>query len=142
MNGWPVRRSFVSHGLSHRSRRRRIYVWFRIGQDNPLPFQLCSAEVEDEPDWQSSYSQVIDHSTSFVIGNPIDNFRLNDNRIVCDQIRNILTDFSPFVDNVEASLLLTRHSAQSDPNRESVLIRLFMESVSELLRHLQSGRSQ
>lgn len=139
MGGLSAVASLVTDCLT-RSRRRRIYVWFRIGQDNP--FQLCSAEGEDEPDWQSSYSQVIDHSTSFVIGDPIDNFGLNDYRVVCDQIRNILTDFSPFVDNVEASLLLTRHSAQSDPNRESVLIRLFMESVSELLRHLQSGRSQ
>jgi hypothetical protein len=74
-----------------------------------------------------------------VVGNFINDFRVNNDRAIYDQIGNILPDFGPFVDYAETSLLLTRHSAQTQLNHQGVLIRLFMESVSELVQHLQGG---
>jgi len=94
----------------------RVYSWFKIGQDNPFPLKFCSTKIEYASDRQSSYSQVIEHPASFMVGNFFDYLRLNDDRTIGDWIRNILTGFSPFVDYIEASQLLTRHSAQTQLN--------------------------
>jgi hypothetical protein len=75
-----------------------VHSWFRIGQDNPFPLEFCSTKIEDQSDRQSDYSQVIDHPASFVIRNSYNDFRFNDDHAMYDQIRNILTDFYPFVD--------------------------------------------
>lgn len=71
----------------------RVHSWFRIGQDNAFPLQFCSTKIEDQSDREPGYSQVIDHPASFVVGNFINDFRVNDDRAIYDQIRNILTDF-------------------------------------------------
>ena len=56
----------------------RVYSWLRIGQDNPFPLEFCSTKIEDQSDRQPGYSQVIDQPASFVVGNSINNFRVND----------------------------------------------------------------
>ena len=66
-------------------------------------------------------------------------FGSNDDHAIYDQIRNILTDFYPFVDYVETSLLQTRHASQTQLNHQSIFIRLFMESMSELAHHLKAA---
>jgi hypothetical protein len=67
------------------------HEWTRIdtnSENDPLPFQLPVFEIEDDPEPQFCNAQIVQHETALVIGDSVDHFGINHDRIENDQIGN------------------------------------------------------
>ena len=62
-------------------------------------------EVQDQTNFTTGYFQIIQNLPTLNIGNSFYCFSINNNTVVRDQIRNIISYFDPFVHNIESGLL-------------------------------------
>jgi hypothetical protein len=93
-------------------------------------------KVKNHPDTQACNSQIIQHQAPLVIGNPVNYFRIHDDRIESDKVRNEQTDFLPLVENVERRLLPEGDFAQSKLHDQRILIWLLNYSMTKGVQDL------
>lgn len=94
-------------------------------------------EIDNEPHLQTSYTQIVEHLAAFVIGDLIDHFGINHDLILYNQIWDEGSDAFSFVLNLKASLLVDSHPPQLKLMNQSILIRLFVQSMAQLIHHLE-----
>ena len=88
-------------------------------------------EIEDEPNTELGYPQIVQHQSTFVVGNLVDHFRINDDGIKRNEVRNEEPYLLCLVEDVEGWLLPKRNVSQSKLDDQGVFVRLFDEAVTE-----------
>jgi hypothetical protein len=63
---------------NNQSLSTRSFIGIAIGANETFPFKSSATKVEDHPDRQVSDPEVVEHLTSFVIGNSIDHLGVYD----------------------------------------------------------------
>jgi|GEM_PF-4971349 len=61
-----------------------------VGPDNALPFKFRTLEIENNTNLELGDPQVIHHLAAFVIGDPLNDFRVHHRRVEDDQLRHLV----------------------------------------------------
>jgi hypothetical protein len=56
-----------------------------------------------------------------------------------DEVGHVFADFDGFVEHIVAPLLFARDGAQAKLNDKGILIRLFLQAVAKLIKHLKGA---
>ena len=75
-------------------------------ENQPFPFQLWVLEIQDDSNPQFCDFQIVQHLSAFRVSDSINDFRINDDTIKSDQVRNENPDFIAFVMDIINDLLL------------------------------------
>ena len=62
-------------------------------------------EVEDDANTQCCDAEIVQHQSTLVISNSVNNFCINDDTVECDQVGDKKTDLVSFVEDIEQRLL-------------------------------------
>src|SRR6266550_7924946 len=74
-------------------------------QDNSLPLQFGVLKIKDNSNSQFRNPQIVQHQSTLVISNSVNNFCINHDTVECDQVGDKKTDFLSFVKDIEQRLL-------------------------------------
>ena len=101
--------------------------------------KLGVLEIQDQPNSKSCDPKVVYHLSTFVIGDLIDHFRVDNHSGICNQVGNELTNRHTFVRHGKPPLLIESNLPASKFNRQSILVNLFNPPVEKLIQHLESA---
>jgi hypothetical protein len=62
-------------------------------------------EIKDNSDAPLCDPQIVQHQSTLVISNSVNNFCINDDTVECDQVGDKKTDLVSFVEDIEQRLL-------------------------------------
>ena len=93
--------------------------------DYSFPLQFCAFEIEDKADGEACDLQIVDHLSDFMICDLPDGFRIDDDLLEGNQIGNIFSDYSSFIDNVESGLLQARYAPETKLHRQRIFRKIF-----------------
>ena len=108
-------------------------------ENDSFPLQFGVFEVEQDTNATFCDSQVIEHLPSFVVGDSVNDFRVNDHCLERDEVwREGANDFSS-IWNAECRLLFEWNGTMTKLNDQRVLVWLFMETMPNAVEHVDSG---
>ena len=87
-------------------------------------------EIKDNSDTQFCDPQIVQHQSTLVISNSVNNFCINDDTIECDQVGDKKTDVLSFVEDVEDRLLPKRNASQTKLDCQGIFVRLLKQPVT------------
>ena len=123
-----------------------VHPWFSTRSSpteicvyHTLPLQFDAPEIEDKTNGVAGNLEVIEHLPEFVVGDALNDLRIQNNTAVRDQVRNIFTDLHCLVEDIIASLLLARNMTPAKLHNQRVFIRLFQEAMTEFVQYLKSA---
>src|SRR5438046_4121586 len=74
-----------------------------------------------------------------MVGDSVDHFRINDNRVKRNQIRYELANFPSSEQNAKALLLVKWDRVQAECDGHRVLVNLFVQAVANFVKHLEGA---
>ena len=83
-------------------------------------------EIHDQADAQLRDAKVIEHLSTFHIGDAVDDFCVHNHGTESDEIGNELSNMLAFVENFIATLLVERDIVELELNCERVLVDLLI----------------
>ena len=92
-------------------------------------------EIDEQTELQTGHFQVVDHLAAFFISDAFDSFRIDNDLPKADQVRDVRSNNLGLKNNVEWLLLLARNCAKLELNHESILIDLFVKTMSDLVQN-------
>jgi hypothetical protein len=110
-------------------------------QDDPFPFQFGTFEIANEPNTEVSDFQVVEHLSTLVIRHAIDHFRVHNNGVMGNHVRNELRDGVLLVNDRERFLLFDRNRGVSRANRGQGCSGIPMAPKESDSPHLETGFS-
>ena len=109
------------------------------GQHESLPFEARVLRIEDYADRKRGDSEVVKHLSPFVVRDPIDCLRVHDQLFLHYEVRNVLSDQFPFIQDAMSLLLGVRNAAQAKLHAQAILINLLMQSMSANVENLDGA---
>jgi len=82
-------------------------------------------EIEDDTNTELGYPQIVQHQSTFVVGNLVDHFRIHDDGIKRNEVGNEEPYLLSFIEDVEGRLLPKRNVSQAKLDDQGVFVRLF-----------------
>lgn len=107
--------------------------------DYALPLETSVLEIQDEADPKLSDPQIIDHFSTFMICDSVDNFRINNHRGEHGKIGNKLANYLPSKQHGKAALLLEGDFHNREGYSKGIFINFFMQAVSDFIEHIKSA---
>src|SRR6266550_1144218 len=86
---------------------------------------VCGLEIENDANTELGYPQIVQHQSTFVIGNLVDHFRIHDNGIKRNEVGNEEPYLLSLIKDVEGRLLPKRNVSQFKLDDQCVFVRLF-----------------
>lgn len=83
----------------------------------PAELEFCVFEIDDQTHLKPGGPQIIEHAANFVIRNPINGFRINDDFAENNEIGNVFPDFDFTIVNGKPALLGKWNSLKTEFNR-------------------------
>ena len=96
-------------------------------------------EIEDDANTELGYPQIVQHQSTFVVGNLVDHFRIHDNGIKRNEVGNEEPYLLSLSEDVEGPLLPKRNVSQAKLDDERILVWFFKETVAERVEHLDGA---
>ena len=90
-------------------------------------------EIEKETDRETGESEVVEHLSEFVIGNFRNGLCVHDDLVESNEIRNVLTNLCPLVEQWKPLLLATRNLTPLELDDQGILIRFLVKSMANLI---------
>ena len=91
-------------------------------------------EIEDETDLETGHAEIIQHPPNLMIADTLNGLRIDDDFSENNQIGNILPNLAIAVMDGEAGLLDKWDAEIPELHHQGLLIRLFMEPMSQRIR--------
>ena len=82
-------------------------------------------KIEDHADTQAGYPEIIQHQSTFMVGDSVDHFRVHDDDIKRNEVGNEQPDLLSFIEDIERRLLQKRNFSQTKLDDQRVLVWLF-----------------
>ena len=82
-------------------------------------------EIKDYSNTQSRDAEIIQHQSTFMVGDSVDHFRVHDDDIKRNEVGNEQPDFLSFIEDIERRLLQKRNFSQTKLDDQRVLVWLF-----------------
>ena len=79
--------------------------WGRFGERNSAEFEFGPLEVEDQPYFEARRSEIVQHSSNFVVGDAVDGLGIDYDSIEGGEVGHILADLHATVGERVAGLL-------------------------------------
>src|SRR3954468_21466552 len=90
-----------------------------VSQDKSLPFESRVFEIEDDSHRNCGDSEIVEHLPAFMIRNPVNRLRVDDQLPLHYQIRNILSDQLALIQHAMPFLLRVRNPAQPKLHKDN-----------------------
>lgn len=103
----------------------------RMSQGDSAKLKFGMLEVEDKTNLETGCTQVVEHASHFVIGDPINGFGIDDDFAINDEIWNVFPDFNLAVMKWKPALLSKWNSLKPEFNRERLFVRFFMKPMTQ-----------
>jgi hypothetical protein len=107
------------------------------GKDDAFPFQPGVLEVEDEANRESGDTKIVQHLSSFMVGNLVNAFGIHNDFSESDEIRDELADVFAFVKHLEVPLLVEVNAAPFEFHDQRILVQLLIQAVAQFVEHLE-----
>ena len=104
--------------------------WPFVSQHESLPFEPRMFEIEDDSDRKCGDSEIVEHLPAFMIRNPVNRLRVDDQLPLHYQIRNILSDQLTLIQHAMPFLLRVSNPAQPKLHAKTILINLLVQPVA------------
>ena len=88
-------------------------------------------EIKDQTNLDSRCTEIVEHAAHFVIGDSINGFGVDDHFPVNNEVWNIFSYFHIAIMNGKPALLGKRNALKSKFNRERLLVRLLMKTMTQ-----------
>ena len=108
----------------------------KVSEDDPLPLEFGTAEIDDEPDAEGCDPEIVQHLTALMVGDAIDDFGVYDNGVLHDQIGHKLRNPLTLVHHREPPLLITPDATEPELDDQGVLVGMFVQTVSNPAQNL------
>ena len=95
-------------------------------------------EVQENPYAEFCDPQVVYHPPTFVVGNPVDYLRINDDRSMRNKVRDELADPHAFVGDDKHLLLVEGDPAKLKFDDQRILIDLLCQTMSDRVEDFNS----
>jgi hypothetical protein len=105
-----------------------LFVFIRgsiLLKHNAFPLKLGAAEVEDKANSKAGETQVVHDLPHFMLADAIDDFGVDDDLSVRDEVGDVLADLHTLVEDWVAWLLNVLDLLESQLDGQGILIRLF-----------------
>src|SRR5258706_2807561 len=99
--------------------------------DNTIPIESGMFEIQNEADAEAGDPEIIDHLTTLVIRNSVDDLCIHNNSAKCYQVRHKFTHLSALVNNRKPLLLVKGNSLELEFHDQCVFINFLMQSVTD-----------
>ncbi len=107
-----------------------------MGENNPLPLQLRVFKIDDKTKSKFADTKIVQHLATFMICYTANNFGINDDIPVCNEIGDILSHFDISVQDRKPLLLRVFNTTVRKFDNERIFIGFFMKSMSQTIEHL------
>jgi len=108
-------------------------------QNDTLPFELRSPEIQNHPDLEGSNPQIIQHLPPLVISNPIDDLRVYDDAVLHDQVWDVFTHRNALIRDWISRLLRNLNASSAEFDNQRILVGLLMPAMPEVIQNLDGG---
>ena len=99
-------------------------------EGNPLPFQFRVLEVEDYSNTQPCDAEIVQHQSTFVVGDSLNYFCIYNDRIEGDQIWNEQANLVAFVEDIERRLLTKQNFSEAKFCDQRILVWLLNQPMA------------
>ena len=103
--------------------------------DDPTEFEFGVFKIQDEADGQSGCLEIIQHLADFVIGDALNDFRVNDHLAEGDQVGNVFRNLLVTVYDRVAGLLKIRDATILKLNDHGIFVGLFVITVADIIQN-------
>ena len=91
-----------------------------IGKDDAPPFQLGTLEIQEEPNRELRDMKIVDHAAAFVVGDALDRLRVDDDIVICYQVRHGLAHLMFLVQQGKSGLLDERDVTEFELDTQGI----------------------
>ena len=92
-------------------------------------------EIDDEPNLMARNFEVVDHLAFFRVTDSFYHFRINDDFVLSNKVRDVLSNFVRFVNDIKTRLLYVRNVPLSHLYTEGIFIGLLQQPMTKGVQH-------